>query len=262
MRSAEGLRPLPASEAVAAATDSLKAVGVDTPRLDAEVLVAAAAGVDRLDLVAHPDLELDPEASRRAMEWIRRRTRREPVAYITGRKWFRNLELHVDRRVLIPRPQTELLVEVVLGLAGEGTHVHDVGTGCGAIALALKDERPDLRVSASDASPGALDVARANAERLGLDIEFSDELVEADLTVGNLPYVRDQEWEGLAPEITEYEPRMAFLGGGDGLDVIRGFLADVPGRRVALEHAYDQAAAVRELLTDAETYEFVTIGRA
>lgn len=262
MRSAESLRPLPASEAVAAATDSLKAVGVDSPRLDAEVLVAAAAGVDRLDLVAHPELELTPEASRTAMESIRRRTRREPVAYITGRKWFRKLELHVDRRVLIPRPQTELLVEVVLGMAAEGVHVHDVGTGCGAIALALKDERPDLRVSASDASPGALEVARGNAIRLGLDVEFSERLLDADITVGNLPYVRDHEWETLAPEITAYEPRMAFLGGGDGLDVIRGFLADVPGRLVALEHSYDQAAAVRELLTDPETYEFVTVGWA
>jgi release factor glutamine methyltransferase len=237
-------------------------VGVDTPKLDAEVLVAGAMGIDRLDLVANPDLELTPEASRTAMEWIRRRTRREPVAYITERKWFRNLELHVDRRVLIPRPQTELLVEVVLGMAAEGSHVHDVGTGCGAIALALKDERPDLRVSASDASLDALAVARANAERLGLDVEFSETLMDADLTVGNLPYVLDEEWAGLEPEITEYEPRMAFLGGGDGLDIIRGFLADVPGRRVALEHAYDQGAAVRELLTDAETYEFVTIGRA
>ena len=256
------MRPLPASEAVAAATESLKAVGVDTPRLDAEVLVATAAGVDRLELVSRPELELTPEASRTAMEWIRRRTRREPVAYITGRKWFRNLELHVDRRVLIPRPQTELLVEVVLGMAAEGAHVHDVGTGCGAIALALKDERPDLRVSASDASKDALDVARANAARLRLEVEFSERLVEADLTVGNLPYVREHEWQSLEPEITAYEPRMAFLGGGDGLDVIRGFLADVPGRLVALEHAYDQGAAVRELLTDAETYEFVTVGRA
>ena len=247
---------------MAAATESFAAVGVDTPRLDAEVIVAAAAGVDRLDLVARPELELTPEASRTAMEWIRRRTRREPVAYIVGKKWFRNLELHVDRRVLIPRPQTELLVEVALGAAPEGGSVHDLGTGCGAIALAMKDERPDLRVSASDRSAVALDAARENAERLGLDVEFTDGPREVDLIVTNLPYVRADEWDSLQPEIRDYEPREAFIGGGeDGLDLIREVLSGLSGL-IALEHSWEQGPAVRELLSDAETYEFVTVGRA
>lgn len=247
---------------MAAATEAFVAAGVDTPRLDAEVIVAAAMGVDRLDLVGKPELELEPEASRTAMEWIRRRTRREPVAYIVGRKWFRNLELHVDQRVLIPRPQTELLVEVALGLVAEGASVHDVGTGCGAIALALKDERPDLRVSASDRSVVAADVARENAERLGLDVEIAPFEGEYDLIVTNLPYVREGEWAGLAPEIREYEPREAFIGGGeDGLDLIRTFLGEASGL-VALEHSYDQGPAVREMLRDPETYEFVTAGWA
>lgn len=238
------------------------AVGIDTPKLDAEVLVATAMGLDRLDLVARPDLELEPEASRTAMEWIRRRTRREPVAYIIGRKPFRRLDLAVDHRVLIPRPQTELIVEVALDLAPHGATVHDLGTGSGAIALALKDERPDLRVSASDRSPVAAQMARENAKRLGLDVEIGPFEGEYDLIVTNLPYVRESEWAGLAPEIRDYEPREAFIGGGeDGLDLIRAFLAEASGL-IALEHSYDQAAAVRALLQDAVTQEFVTYGWA
>src|SRR6185436_13342379 len=133
----------PARDAVAAATDSLRAAGCETPQLDAEVLVAAAAGVARLDLVADPDLGIEPAAARTLMGWVRRRARREPVAYILGYKPFRRLEVAVDSRVLVPRPETELLVEVGIELASGGARVHDVGTGSGAVALALKDERPD-----------------------------------------------------------------------------------------------------------------------
>src|SRR5581483_6484195 len=130
---------------------------------------------------------------------------REPVAYILGRKAFRWIELSVDRRVLIPRPETETLVEVALELAERGARVHDVGTGSGAVALAMKAERPDLAVTGSDASGDAVDVARANAARLGLDVPFSvaDGLPPGghDLVVANLPYVREDEWDELAPEI-------------------------------------------------------------
>ena len=234
--------------------------------------MAAAAGVDRLELVARPDLGLDPEASRRAMEWIRRRTRREPVAYIVGRKGFRMIELEVDRRVLIPRPETELLVELAAELLPHGARVHDVGTGSGAVALALADERPDLLVSASDRSADALAVAAANASRLGLAVD----LVQAaglpggdfDLVVANLPYVREDEWPALAPEIRDYEPREALVAGTDGLDEIRALVAGAPsGTLLALEHAPEQAAAVRALLRDARTHadlagrDRVTIGR-
>jgi release factor glutamine methyltransferase len=289
-----------AHDAVAAATDSLRAAGCDTPRLDAEVLVAAAAGLDRLELLARPDLGLEPAASRTAMEWIRRRARREPVAYIVGRAPFRRIELAVDRRVLIPRPDTELLVEVAAELAPEGGAVHDVGTGSGAIALALKDERPDLTVTASDRSAGAVEVARANAARLGLDVAVGQAaglprdapaaaaLPSAsapapalppppasaaaprrwDLVVANLPYVREDEWAGLQPEIRDHEPREALVAGADGLDEIRALVAQAPpGTLLALEHAPGQAAAVRALLGGAETRrdlagrERVTIGR-
>ena len=139
-----------ARDAVAAATDSLRAAGCETPQLDAEVLVAAAAGMDRLDLVADPSIGLEAAAARTLMGWVRRRARREPVAYIVGHKPFRDIDLMVDSRVLIPRPESELLVEVAVELAPPSGSVHDVGTGSGAIALAVKAERPDLKVSASD----------------------------------------------------------------------------------------------------------------
>ena len=258
----------PARDAVTAATDSLRAAGCETPRLDAEVLVAAAIGVSRLDLVSDPDVSLDGAAARTVMGWVRRRAQREPVAYIVGRKEFRRIELVVDRRVLIPRPETELLVEVAVELAPSGGHVHDVGTGSGCVALALKDERPDLTVTASDRSPAALEVARLNAERLGLEIGF-EPLTDCDLVVANLPYVRKDDWAGLEPELREYEPREALLADADGLEEIRALIASASaGSLLALEHAPDQAKSVREMLADASTRrdlagrDRVTIGRS
>ncbi len=214
--------------------------------------MAEALGVDRAALVADPDRELPPGAARLIGEWVRRRRLREPVAYILGRKGFRRIELAVDGRVLIPRPETELLVEVALGLP-EGARVHDVGTGSGAVALALRDERPDLVVTASDASPAAVEVARLN----GLEAEVADGLPPGayDLVVANLPYVREDEWDSLSPDIRLHEPRFALVSGPEGLDAIRALVAQAPaGTRLALEHAPAQAAAVRSLLARAVTH--------
>jgi release factor glutamine methyltransferase len=259
-------------DALGAAVPALAAAGCETPRLDAEVLIADALGADRAVLHSSPDLRITGAQARVIGERVRRRVAREPVAYILGRRGFRRIEVLVDSRALIPRPETELLVEVALELP-PGSRVHDVGTGSGAVALALLDERPDLHVSASEASPAAASVAAANAERLGLPLEVSVGRGmppgDHDMALANLPYVREDEWDGLAPEIRLYEPREALVSGADGLDAIRKLCAGAqPGTRLALEHAPAQAAAVRALLRDADTLrdlagrERVTVGRA
>jgi release factor glutamine methyltransferase len=239
-----------ARDAVDAAVDALTAAGVDTPRLDAELLVADALGVDRSALVIDPSLPLPRAASRLLSQRIRRRVAREPVAYILGHKGFRRLTLAVDARVLIPRPETELLVEVALSLP-PSARVHDVGTGSGAVALALKDERPDLVVSASDASPAAVEVAALNGLTAAVALGLPPG--EYDLVVANLPYVREDEWDGLAPEIRLYEPREALVAGVDGLDAIRSLVAQAAGAQLALEHAPGQAEAVRAMLREPRT---------
>jgi release factor glutamine methyltransferase len=230
----------------------MRAAGVETPRLDAEVLLAEATGWERARLIADPDAELQPAAGRLFGEMVRRRLRREPVAYIIGRRGFRRIELEVDRRVLIPRPETELLVELALE-RGPATLL-DVGTGSGAIALAVADELQDCEVVATDTSDDALEMARANANRLGLEQRVRFQLgtlpaeEDFELILANLPYVAERDWPGLQPEVTAWEPRQALLGGPDGLDPIRTLIPLVEVGTLALEVGEGQAPAVGELL--------------
>ena len=173
--------------------EALEAAGVDDARLDAELLLAAALGTGRADLYADSERELGANAAECFATMVQRRARREPVAYILGRAHFRQLELEVDGRVLIPRPETELLVD----LAKDRQRVLDIGTGSGAIALAIAGERAGARVTGIDSSPDAIDVARSNAARLGIEVEFliADLVVGGpyDLVVSNPPYVRDAD---------------------------------------------------------------------
>jgi release factor glutamine methyltransferase len=243
-------------EEIAGAASSLEEVGCDNPRLDAELLLAHVLGVDRAQLVVRGGEQAGPDDRTRYLALLTRRAKREPIAYILGRKDFRHLTLAVDPRVLIPRPETEVLVEAGLQIP-MGSRVADIGTGSGAVALALKQERPELDVVGVDISPGALSVARMNAQRLGLEVEW----VEADLlgdlacdaVLANLPYIADDEL--LPPEVARYEPQRALLGGADGLDLVRR-LIEQAGRQprvklIALEIGYTQAAATAALLEEA-----------
>jgi release factor glutamine methyltransferase len=250
-------RGTPVRDALDGAVTAIAAAGCETPRLDAELLLAHALAVSRERLLMD-DLVVAGLAVRTFQDFVRRRSvQREPVAYIVGRRHFRRLELTVDRRALIPRPETELLVEVALVLP-QGSRVLDVGTGSGAVALALKDERPDLQITGSDLSENALDLARANANRLGLDMRWiSANLLdgvpdEFDAIVSNPPYVADADRASLAPEIVRHEPASALFAGPDGLDAIRVLVAQTGARAsarlLALEVGAGQALAVGELM--------------
>ena len=237
-------------------------------RLDAQLLVLHAlgrAGNDRAWLLAHNTDTLPNSAHVTLQVTVRRRTTGEPLAYITGHKEFYGLDLAVDARVLVPRPDTETLVdwalEVLVRQPGTATptSVMDLGTGSGAIALALKHARPSLQVSAVDFSAGALAVARANAERLKLDVAFSqgswlDGVPDHfDAIVSNPPYIAEADHHLAA---LTHEPLSALASGTDGLDDIRTIIQQAPPRLrsggwLLLEHGYDQAPAVRALLTQA-----------
>jgi len=263
------------AELLDAATETIAAAGCDEPRSDAEALVANALGISVEDLSRDGAGEPSSEVRAEVEKMVARRADHEPLAYVLERAPFRDLEIHVDPRVLWPRRETELLVEVGTEMP-QGARVHEVGTGSGAIALALISERPDLQVTASDLSPEAVEAARENAERLGLELDVSvaeglpDGLEGIDLVIANLPYVTDETIYDRSPEIRR-EPRIAVTGacGEDGLGVIRGLIGETPsGWKLAMEHDTHHGPVMREMLRDATTMrdymggERVTVGVA
>jgi len=227
-----------ARSALAWAMSHLSAVGVDTPRLDAELLLCQALGWSRTRLYAHPEQVLSEDERTRFRRLVRWRVQREPLAYLLGHKEFFGLDFVVDPRVLIPRPETELLVERAIAWLQDALStnpapsVADVGTGCGAVAISVATHLPSARVYALDISAGALEVARTNCQRHG--VEDRVELLQGDplaplgrrldLILANLPYVASEEYVTLQPEIVDYEPRAALDGGPGGLEVIRRLL--------------------------------------
>lgn len=254
----------------------LRVSGSRSPRLDAELLLAAALECDRLSLFREPERELGASEAARFAHYLRRREAHEPVAYIRGVRMFRTLELTVTPAVLIPRPETETLVDVALELlAGSickgAAHplVLDVGTGSGCVALALAAENPFVHVVATDVDVMALEVARRNAERHGLldrvDFVQSDQFdglqhgLRFDVIVSNPPYIPAAEYEALEPNVRDYEPRLALYGGSDGLDAFRR-LVPAAARRLklagalAVEVGRDEAPAVKDLFAASPMY--------
>jgi len=241
--------------------------GIEPARLEAEVLLAHVLGMKRVMLYARFDQPLSTEERDRYRELVRRRAAHEPVAYLVGHREFWSLRIDVEPGVLIPRPDSELLVQLALDrLPHREVQVADVGTGSGALALALASERRDARVWATDTSETAVGVAAANARRLGLDdrvhvalgdlLQGVDSTVRLDLIVANLPYIPTAQIEELMSEVRKHEPREALDGGADGLALIERLVAHAPERLtddgwLMLEAGADDVPRLRRRLMDA-----------
>ncbi len=275
-------------QAWTSARDRLKAAGVDSPVIDARLLLEAAADATRIDLLTDPYRELTPAQAERLEDYVQRRTRREPVSHILGRKGFWKIMVGVNSDVLTPRPETEVVVDHALRAFEEhqAFSMLDLGVGSGAIALAILAERPAARGLGVDVSEEALAVARENAANLGLASRLA--LLRGDWTTGlpddgfelvvsNPPYIPSRDIETLAPEVRDHEPRLALDGGEDGLDAYRVLAPEIlrvlkPGGLLLVEIGYDQGESVPplfraagaegvEVLKDLSDRHRVVIGR-
>ena len=262
-------------QAWTAARKRLESAGVDSPVIDARLLVEAAAGATRVDIITDPHRALTAEQEDALEIYVTRRERREPVSHILGRKGFWTVMLKVTPDVLTPRPDTETLVDLALKTFPEGRvfNMLDLGVGSGAILLAILAERPGAKGLGVDVSEEALAVARENAANLGLAGrvallrgDWTQGLAEAsfDLVVSNPPYVATAVIDTLAPEVRDHEPRVALDGGPDGLDAYRRLAPEIlrvvkPGGRFLVEIGFDQSEAVEALFKAAGGKEITTI---
>jgi release factor glutamine methyltransferase len=259
------------------AADDFRARGIESPRLEAELLLAHALDTDRMRIIVDAARELEPAELARYRELIQRRRKGEPVAYIRGQKEFFGRVFHVDKRVLVPRPDTEILVEVALRRTSSfplAARYLDLCTGSGCVAISLARERPASKLFAVDLSPDALAVARDNSVRLGAAHQIAwlagdlfgplDSVrgPKLDLVVANPPYIADAEIESLSVDIRAFEPRLALTGGPEGLEVTRRIVADAPrhlrrGGVLAVEMGTGQTERVRQLFESAGFTEVV-----
>lgn len=252
-------------------TRDLAASGSPSPRLDAEVLLARLLGIDRIRIILEPGRELSEGEAAEFARWIERRRLGEPVSYILGEKEFWSLRFEVGPEVLIPRPETECLIEEVLRFyraPGAGLRILDIGTGSGAIGIVLARELPDVRVAATDISAGAIAVARRNAAAHGVagrmdffqgDL-FAAAAGEWDIVCSNPPYVPEVAYGLLPAGIRDFEPRSALIAGPEGLDILRTIIREgaqrlKPGGRIFLEIGEGQRETVEALFRDAGHYD-------
>lgn len=245
------------------AVEDFRARGIESPRLDAELIVAHALGIDRTRVIIDANRPLEGEELTRLRELVRRRRAHEPIAYLRGEREFFGLRFAVDRRVLVPRPDTEALVDVALARTAHislSMRMLDLCTGSGCVAVAVARQRPTAKIVAADVSEDALAVARTNVERLGA---YNVALVKSDLlsavssrfdiVTANPPYIPSDEIATLAPDVREFEPRLALDGGPDGLDFVRRIVEEapahlVPGGVLAIEVGAGEAPAALALL--------------
>jgi len=258
-----------------AAGERLKAARIDQPAIDARLMLEAAAGVTRMDILTDPHRQLTVEQARAFDDYLSRREAREPISHILGRKGFWKIMLSVTRDVLTPRPDTETVVEIALAAFPETAafHILDLGVGSGAILLAILAERPGAKGLGVDVSEEALAVARENAANLDLDTrcallrgDWTAGLAEAsyDLVVANPPYIPTNDIETLEPEVRDHEPRLALDGGPDGLDAYRQLAPEIlrvlkPGGVFAVEIGHDQSNDVETLFRAAGGFNVTTV---
>lgn len=245
------------------AVEALHIAGVDTPFLDAEVMLSQASGSSRVELIAHPDLQLPPETALKFAEWVYRRSQREPLAYIVGKQEFFGICFEVTPAVLIPRPETEILVETAIEFLKnlDKPILADIGIGSGAVAVSIAKNVENVFVYGTELSQTGLDVARRNVEHVGVQDKvqlLNGDLLEPliskkfDLIVSNPPYIASGEIDNLQPEIAKYEPKIALDGGPDGLDYYRRLSAEAPDYLkadgiLAVEVGFGQSDSVKTI---------------